>query len=76
MKVGHVHWKSGLKRESEVRHTLMEDEGKYAPSDEEALFMQASCPAFLYYKKQISRPHQSPSRADAGAAGTAGGAGR
>ena len=54
----------------------MEDEGQYAPSDEEALFMLASCPAFLYYKKQISRPHQSPSRADADAAGTAGEAGR
>lgn len=39
-----------------IRHALMDDEGKYTPSSDEALFMLISCSAFINYlnsKKQI-----------------------
>lgn len=32
-----------------IRHALMDDEGKYTPSNEEALFMLVSCSSFLNY---------------------------
>lgn len=32
-----------------IRHALMDDEGKYTPSSEEALFMLVSCSSFLNY---------------------------
>lgn len=32
-----------------IRHALMDDEGKYTPSREEALFMLVSCSSFLNY---------------------------
>lgn len=34
-----------------IRHALMDDDGKYTPSGEEALFMIISCSSFLNYLK-------------------------
>lgn len=34
-----------------IRHALMDDDGKYTPSSEEALFMIVSCSSFLNYLK-------------------------
>jgi len=34
-----------------IRHALMDDEGSYTPSSEEALFMLISCSAFINYLK-------------------------
>lgn len=35
-----------------IRHALMDDEGKYVPGQEEALFMLVSCSSFLNYLKK------------------------
>ena len=38
-----------------IRHALMDDEGSYTPSIEEALFMLISCSAFINYLKSKIR---------------------
>lgn len=38
-----------------IRHALMDDEGKYTPSSEEALFMLISCSAFINYLNSKNR---------------------
>lgn len=38
-----------------IRHALMDDEGKYTPSSEEALFMLISCSAFINYLNSKDR---------------------
>ena len=39
-----------------IRHALMDEDGKYVPGQEEALFMLVSCCSFLNYlkKKEVS----------------------
>lgn len=36
-------------KESGIRHALMDEEGTYLPSKDEALFMLVSCSAFINY---------------------------
>ena len=36
-------------KETGIRHALMDDEGTYVPSSEEAVFMMVSCSAFINY---------------------------
>lgn len=38
-----------------IRHALMDDEGKYTPSSDEALFMLISCSAFINYLNSKNR---------------------
>ena len=43
--------------ETGIRHALMEEEGNYVPSLEEALFMLVACSAFVNYMqaKELKR---------------------
>ena len=39
-------------RDSGIRHALMDDEGTYVPSKDEAYFMLVSCSAFINYLRR------------------------